>query len=227
MASVTQSLKRAASKALSLADREVSALQTLHAESEATVRRMAERDPLLRKVLDDAYGYAVFPSVGKASAVVGAAFGKGEVFQGGGLVGYAGLVQVTVGVQLGGDTFSQIIAFKDKQAFDRFKSGRLAPAANASAVLVNAGAAASADYESGAIVFVSSEGGMLLEAAIGAQKFVFKPAVIGRTKASPATRKRSSRAGPKSARKSARSRPTRKTQPTTRRAKTKQKRTSD
>ena len=76
MASVPQSLKQAASKALALADKEVGALKTLHAESEAIVRRMAERDAQLRTILDRAYAYAVFPSVGKASAVVGAAFGK-------------------------------------------------------------------------------------------------------------------------------------------------------
>lgn len=225
MASIDQSLKQPASKALSLAGKEVSALETLHAESLATVRRMAERDPQLRRVLDGAYGYAVFPSVGKASAVVGAAFGKGEVFQGGRLVGYAGLVQLTVGVQLGGDTFSQIIAFTDKSSFERFKSGRVVFAANASAVLVKAGAAAAANHESGAIVFVSSEGGMLVEAAIGAQKFVFKPAVLGRAKAAPATSQRPKRPAGNAARKSPRTVTVRKTRPpSTRRVKTTRKR---
>jgi hypothetical protein len=217
VALMSQSLKQAASKALSLADKEVSALKTLHAESQATVRRMAERDPQLRKVLDVAYAYAVFPSIGKASAVVGAAFGKGDVFQGGGLVGYAGLIQLTLGVQLGGDTFIQVVAFEDKPAFERFKSGRLAFAASASAVLVKPGAAASAYFDSGVMVFVSSEGGMLLEAAIGAQKFLFKPAVIGRTKTAPArrkTRKEAMRATPKPAQKSAPPRSARRRPPT-------------
>jgi hypothetical protein len=83
-------------------------------------------------------------------------------------------------VQLGGQTFSEIIAFQDKAALDRFKAGRWAFAANASAVLVKAGAAASSNYEKGAAVFVSSEGGMMLEVAIGAQKFFYRPAVLGR-----------------------------------------------
>jgi len=152
---------------------------------------MAERDPWLRGRIDKAYAYAVFPSVGKATAVVGGAFGKGEVFRGGRVIGYVGLVQLTLGVQLGGQTFSEIITFDDEHALERFKSGRTNFAANASAALVKAGAATSASPDRGTTVFVSSDGGMMLEAAIGGQKFIFKPAVLGRTKSAPRLPKRS------------------------------------
>ena len=96
---------------------------------------------------------------------------------------------MTLGVQVGGQTFSEIVLFQDKAALDRFKAGRTSFAANASAVLVKAGAAASARYESGVAVFVAPEGGMMIEAAIGAQKFFFKPAAIGRMKTAPKPRK--------------------------------------
>jgi len=186
---IPQSLRKLFSKAFSLAGKEAEAIEELHAESSATVHRMAEEDPGLQQLLDRAYAYAVFPSLGKATAVIGGAFGKGEVFRGGKLVGYAGLLQLTLGVQLGGQTFSEIVVFENGEAFDRFKAGRTAFAANASAVLVKAGAAASSNYTSGALVFVSSEGGMMLEAAIGAQKFIFKPAALGRTRSAPAPRR--------------------------------------
>lgn len=189
---IPTSLRRLATEALSLAGKEASALEELHAESRATVRRMAEQDPGLQERIDDAYAYAVFPSVGKATAVVGGAFGKGEVFRGGRLIGYAGLVQLTLGVQLGGQTFSEIITFEDRSALDRFRAGRTRFAASASAVLVKAGAAAAARPDRGATVFVSPDGGMMLEAAIGGQKFIFKPAVLGRTKSAPRVPKRSS-----------------------------------
>jgi lipid-binding SYLF domain-containing protein len=200
-------VKKFMSKALSLAGKEKAALEELHAASRATVHRMAEDDPGLQHVLDGAYGYAVFPAVGKATAVVGGAFGKGEVFQRGQLVGYAALVQLTLGVQLGGQTFSEIIAFQDRAALERFKAGRTAFAANASAVLVKAGAATSNDYQSGVMVFVSSEGGMMLEAAIGAQKFIFKPAVLGRAKAAPSPKRKPAKRTTRGARKSSQSRP--------------------
>lgn len=181
------SLSRLASVALKALNKESAALQTLNEEVKSTVRRMVSEDPGLEELLNKAHGYAVFPSVGKAGAVVGGAFGKGEVFEQGKLVGYAGLVQLTIGVQLGGDTYSQIMAFENKESLDRFKGGRTAFAANASAVLVKAGAAKSARFEAGAAVFISTEGGMMLEAAIGAQKFVFKPAALGRLESAPDT----------------------------------------
>ena len=147
-------LKQLASKFFSAVGKEDAAYEELHEESEATLDRLASRDPGLRQLLEHAHGYAVFPSVGKATAVLGGAFGKGEVFEKGKMVGYAGLAQLTLGVQLGGQTFSEVIAFQDKAALDRFKAGRWAFAANASAVLVKAGAAASSNYERGAAVFV-------------------------------------------------------------------------
>lgn len=184
-----QSLRNLAAKFFSLAQKEVDTIEQLHGDVRATIDRMEAKDPGLKQLLKDAHAYAVFPSVGKATAVVGGAFGKGEVIQGGRVVGYAAVGQLTLGVQLGGQTFSQIVAFQDKAALDRFKQGRYAFAANASAVLVKAGAASSANYEQGAMVFVMSEGGMMLELGLGAQKFFFRPAVLGRTKKAPAKRK--------------------------------------
>lgn len=196
MSLIPTSLRRLATEALSLAGKEASTLEELHAESRAAVHRMAEQDPGLQEKIDKAYAYAVFPSVGKATAIVGGAFGKGEVFRSGRLIGYAGVVQLTLGLQLGGETFSEIVTFDDRPALDRFKSGRTTFAASASAVLVKAGAAASARPDRGTTAYVAADGGMMLEAAIGGQKFFFKPAVLGRMKSAP--RRRLRRTGVKS-----------------------------
>ena len=195
-----EKIRKFAATALSGLEKESHILQTLHHEVAGALARMTAADKGLRSVLDDAYAYAVFPAVGKAAAVVGAAFGKGEVFREDELIGYAAIAQLTLGVQLGGETFSEILVFGSKTSFDRFKAGRFAPAANASAVMVKAGAAAAAGSGKGAVAFVHAEGGMLLELAVGAQKFWFVPAVLGRgrepteesTEASPAKRKRAS-----------------------------------
>lgn len=148
---------------------------TLDEDVQATLERLEQKDRGLKQFLKKAYGYAVFPSVGKAALVVGGSYGHGEVFERGKRIGFATLAQTTIGVQVGGDTYSEVIAFESKETLDRFKKGRLAFAANASAVLVKAGAAGTADYEKGVSVFVYSEGGMLLELAIGGQKFKFRP----------------------------------------------------
>jgi lipid-binding SYLF domain-containing protein len=182
-------LKRLAAKLFSAAETEAFVLETLHNDVRATVRRLEAIDPGLRALLERSYAYAVFPAVGKASAVVGGAYGKGEVFRGDKLIGYAAVVQLTLGVQLGGQTFTQVVAFESKEALDRFKRGTTAFAANASAVAVAAGAAASARFDRGAAVFVYADGGLMLEAAIGGQRLFFRPAVLGRTRKAPTPRK--------------------------------------
>jgi hypothetical protein len=49
--------------------------------------------------IDDAYGYAVFPSIGKGGIGIGGAHGKGEVFVGGKKVGKTKMSQITYGLQ--------------------------------------------------------------------------------------------------------------------------------
>ena len=147
---------------------------TIREEVKAALKRLKAKDPGLKQMLKDAYGYAVFPSVGKAALVVGGAYGRGAVFEQGKLIGFATIGQTTIGVQVGGDTFSEIVLFEDEQAMERFKEGKLKFAANASAVLVKAGAAATNNYEKGVQTLAYSRGGMMLEAAIGGQKLKFK-----------------------------------------------------
>jgi lipid-binding SYLF domain-containing protein len=155
----------------------------LHAEVAGTLKRMTEKDPGLAKALEQAYGFAVFPSVGKAAIALGCAYGLGEVFKHGKLVGYAGIVQLTIGVQVGGQTFSELVLFQDEQTLKRFKESKVGFAANASAVLVKAGAATTNHYKGGMQIFVDSEGGLMLELAIGGQKLIYRPAGLTRGKA--------------------------------------------
>jgi hypothetical protein len=148
---------------------------TIHDEVTATLKRLQAKNPGLKRQLKSAHGYAVFPSVGKASVVVGGAYGRGEVYEKGEVIGHATLSQLTLGVQVGGDTFSQILIFQDKSSLDQFKRGKTSFAANASAVLVKAGAQGTKNPAKGVTALAFSRGGMLLELAIGGQKFSFKP----------------------------------------------------
>lgn len=162
--------------------KEVETSERLHAEVVATLERMKAKDPSLAKAVDEAYAYAVFPAVGKASLVLGGSYGKGEVFRQGKFVGYAAVTQLTIGLQLGGQTFSQLILFQDKEALKRLKEGKIGFAANASAVIVKGGAAATNNYKQGMQIYVHTEGGLAAEAAIGGQKLIYKPAVLTRGK---------------------------------------------
>jgi lipid-binding SYLF domain-containing protein len=91
-----------------------------------------------------AYGYAVFPTIGKGGLGIGGAYGKGQVYRGGQATGEASLVKVSIGWQAGGQAFSQIIFFEDERAYDEFTSGEFEFDASASAVAITAGAQAKA-----------------------------------------------------------------------------------
>ncbi len=142
-----------------------------------------------------AYGYAVFPTVGKGGMVIGGAYGKGQVYRGGKVTGETSLIKATIGFQLGGQAFSEMIFFEDKRAYDDFTSGNFEFDASASAVAITAGAQAKAgtegstasasagpatgkqagsSYRKGLAIFVHIKGGLMYEAAIGGQKFNFK-----------------------------------------------------
>jgi lipid-binding SYLF domain-containing protein len=149
--------------------------QKLDVEVQSTLKLLITEDPTLQTLLDNAAGYAMFPSVGKGAFVVGAAYGKGHVFEDGEWIGYSDLKQGTIGLQGGGQTYHELIVFKDDAALNKFKTGQYALAANVSAAIIKANAAAAAAFNDGVVVFVKPEGGAMLEAAIGGQKFSYKP----------------------------------------------------
>ena len=134
-----------------------------------------KKDPGMKRFFDKAYAYVVFPHVGKGGIGIGGAYGNGLVYRKGKVIGRARLVQATIGFQLGGQVFAEIIFFKDKAAFERFKSGNLEFSAEASAVAITAGASAKADYSNGVAVFTMAKGGLMYEASIGGQSFSYEP----------------------------------------------------
>lgn len=148
---------------------------SLSSEVQAALSTAKSADPSLAAFLDKAYGYAVFPTVGKGAIGVGGAYGRGEVFEKGRKIGYCDLSQATIGLQLGGQAYTEILAFEDKAALERFKTGKLAFAAQATAVALKSGAGANAKFTDGVAVFTMGEAGLMFEASIGGQSFSFQP----------------------------------------------------
>jgi lipid-binding SYLF domain-containing protein len=152
--------------------------------------RVADQDANL---LESAYGYAVFPTIGKGAVVLGAAHGSGRVYVDGKHVGDTKMTQLSAGPQLGGQAYSQIILFQNKRAFDEFASGHFEFGAQASGVVVTAAASAQATtsgagvgasgtrqhattashYRDGMAVYIIVKGGLMAEASIGGQKFSY------------------------------------------------------
>lgn len=151
---------------------------------------------ITRPFFENSYGYVVFPKVGKGGAGVGGAFGKGQVYRGGKVTGESSLFQLSVGAQLGGEAYSEIIFFQDKRAYDEFTRGDFALDATVSAVAITAAGQAqvgttgksagasvgpqsgkqlAAGYVKGMAVFTHIKGGLMYEASVAGQKFTFKP----------------------------------------------------
>jgi lipid-binding SYLF domain-containing protein len=144
-------------------------------EAQETIAVFKKADPKLSRFFDNAVGYAVFPTVVKGAAGVGGARGSGIVFEKGKAVGKASLTQGTIGAQLGGQTYSEVIFFETVPAFTDFKKGELALAAQVSAVAASADASKNAKYQDGVAVFTIGKGGLMAEASVGGQKFGFEP----------------------------------------------------
>ena len=146
------------------------------------------------KYFSNSYGYAVFPTIGKGGIGIGGAHGSGRVYAHDKYVGDTTMTQLTVGLQLGGQAFSEIIFFEDERSFKEFTSGNFEFSAQASAIAITAGASASAGsaggtaaasggkkdattaghYHKGTVVFTVAKGGLMYEAALGGQKFSYK-----------------------------------------------------
>jgi len=155
------------------------------------------RQDATQPFFNGAYGYALFPTIGKGGIGIGGAYGEGRVYEQGKHIGDVSMSQLTIGLQLGGAAYSMIIFFEDERALKEFTSGNFEFGAQASAVALTAGVSAEAstgggtsatasggrndaatvrgDYRKGLAIFTVAKGGVMYEATLGGQKFKYKP----------------------------------------------------
>jgi lipid-binding SYLF domain-containing protein len=169
---VTLTLVGAVAAAAAEADR-------LDTDVRDTVQMFQTSKPRLQRLFDTAYGYAVFPSVGKGAIGIGGAEGRGQVFERGALIGTAKLTQATVGAQLGAQSYSEVIFFESPKALDDFRDGKTALSADLSGAIAADGAGAEAKYQHGVLVYTMQRSGLMFEASIGGQHFTFRPIDTG------------------------------------------------
>ena len=144
-------------------------------DAAAVIAKFKEKDPGLANVFAKSAGYVVFPTVAKGGLGIGGARGKGYVYQHGRLIGRSTLTQLSIGLQAGGQAYSEVIFFKDHGALENFEGGHLKLDAKASAVALTARAAADLAYRDGVAIVTMAEGGLMYEASVGGQKLSFHP----------------------------------------------------
>ena len=148
---------------------------SLEARADSTLTMMRNRDPALGPLLSSSAGYVVFPEIGKGGFVVGAAHGRGILYERGRHAGFVDVNQASIGAQLGAQTFSELVVFKSPFDVQKLKTGEFTLGANASAVALTTGAAASAEFKEGTAVFVVAGGGVMAELSLSGQRMNFVP----------------------------------------------------
>jgi len=164
-------------------------------ENYSSTIKVFQNSPVVAKFFKNSYGYAVFPTIGKAGYVIGGSYGKGQVYHRGKVTGKSTAIEGSIGFQAGAEAFSQIIFFKDERAYNQFISGNFEFDATAQAVAITVGAEAQVgtagdnagtsggpktgvqtktDYVNGMATFVHAKGGLMAEFSIGGQKFTFE-----------------------------------------------------
>lgn len=167
-----------------------------NADSYSNAISVFKQSETVQPFFKNCYGYAVFPTIGKGGIGIGGAYGQGKVYKGGKVTGTTSLAKLSIGFQLGGQAYSQMIFFQDQRSYGEFTSGNFEFDASASAVAITAGVQASAgtegvsggasagpatgeqaktSYRKGMVVFIHAKGGLMYEASIGGQKYSFKP----------------------------------------------------
>lgn len=147
----------------------------LVASSERTVAQYKATDPGLGRLFEKSAGFAVFPNITKGGFVVGGAAGDGVVFSHGQAIGKVNLAQASIGAQIGGQTYSELIFFENENVLSRFKTSDLTFSAQVSAVALQSGVSQNAKYTDGVIVITAAKGGLMAEASVGGQKFRYEP----------------------------------------------------
>jgi lipid-binding SYLF domain-containing protein len=137
------------------------------------IKDFIHTDAMMKNLFETAYGYVIFPNVGKGAIGIGGASGGGTVYEKGVIIGKAQMTQVTIGFQAGGQAYREVIFFQNKETLDRFKGNEFEFSAQASAVAATAGASGNAKYSEGVLIFTQQKGGLMYEASVGGQKFKY------------------------------------------------------
>lgn len=139
-----------------------------------TIKLLLATDPSLQIYFDKAYAYAVLPTVGKGAFIGGVGYGRGWFFENGKAIGKVSIGQLSAGAQIGGQSYREIVFFRDKDRAEDFKAGRFEFGGQLSAIVVTEGVGKAGTYTDGVAVFILPRAGFMAEASVSGQRFDFE-----------------------------------------------------
>ena len=145
----------------------------LSRKAQAEREQWNKLDPGIEEMARKSHAFAFFPEITKGGLVFGGAYGRGVVYERGQLIGYADVTQASFGLQAGGQTYSELIVFENKDALERFKLNSIDFGANASAIIAENGASTNARFVDGVAVFVRPTVGAMAEASLSGQRTTY------------------------------------------------------
>jgi len=145
----------------------------LLSESAKAKAAFIKEDPSMADLFQSSYGYVIFPKIGKGGLIVGGSGGDGILYEKGKSIGIVKTGQVTVGAQIGGQAYREVIFFENQDALDHMKESKTEFSSQISAVAVKSGVSKNAKYTEGVSVFTQDLGGLMAEATVGGQKFKY------------------------------------------------------
>ena len=143
-------------------------------KSSELIATLSSENPALATMFNDAYAYAVFPSVGQGGFIISSGWGHGAVYEGGQRIGYALISQHSIGALVGGDKWSLLVFFNSEGALDEFKEGKLAGNATANYAFGDAGDNTGTNYAKDVVIKRVDPAGVMLNASVGFSNFKYE-----------------------------------------------------
>lgn len=148
--------------------------QSLQTSARATLDEMIARNPAIQDTLHNAPAYAVFPSIGKGGVLVGGAFGQGILYENGVPTGFVSVQQASIGAQLGGQTFAELLVLRTPEQVADVRAGRFTAGAHLGVVVLTAGASTGTNFNPNASVFVMPRGGLMVDVSVNGQRIKYQ-----------------------------------------------------
>jgi lipid-binding SYLF domain-containing protein len=148
--------------------------ESLQTSARATLDEMIARNPAIQETIRNVPGYAVFPSIGKGGVLVGGAHGQGILYERGVPTGFVSVEQASIGAQLGGQTFAQLLVLRTPQEVAAVRAGRFTAGADLGVVVLSQSASTQTNFNPNASIFVLPRGGLMVDISVSGQRIKYQ-----------------------------------------------------